>query len=113
MNPDLEGWNDVSAGTFDLEMEETIETATYRTAIAEMLTDLSHQNPGSIPLDVIMDYMNLPFTTKRRIREYWEEQQKIEQENKDADRAIEILKIEAGKAKSDGADTAKPKTNEE
>jgi hypothetical protein len=99
MNPQLDGWNDITAGKFDLEMEETVETTTYRTAVAEMLTDLNHNNPGSIPLDVIMDYMNLPFTTKRRIREYWEEQQRIEQENKDADRALEVLKI---KSKSDG-----------
>jgi len=110
MNPQLDGWNDISAGTFDLEMEETVETSTYRTAIAEMLTDLNHNNPGSIPLDVIMDYMNLPFTTKRRIREYWEEQQRIEQENKDADRALEILKIKQSK---DGGPTGDPEPKKE
>ncbi|MCK5015639.1 MAG: hypothetical protein KAS32_01090 [Candidatus Peribacteraceae bacterium] len=99
LNPQVEGWNDITACEFDLEMEETVETTTYRTAVAEMLTDLNHNNPGSIPLDVIMDYMNLPFTTKRRIREYWEEQQRVEQENKDADRALELLKINT---KADG-----------
>ncbi len=113
MNPQVDGWNDVTIGEFDLEMEETIETSTFRMAIAEMLTDLSHQNPGSIPLDVIMDYMNLPFTVKRRIREYWEEQQRIEQENKDADRALEVLKIkqdgDEAAAKAD-ADALKNKT---
>lgn len=108
MNPQLAGWNDITAGEFDLEMEETVETSTYRTAIAEMLTDLNHNNPGSIPLDVIMDYMNLPFTVKRKIRAHWEAQQKMEQENKDADRALEILKI-----KQDGDVKAKTEVNKE
>jgi hypothetical protein len=100
MNPQLEGWNDISAGEFDLEMEETVETTTYRTAIAEMLTDLNHQNPNSIPLDIIMEYMNLPFTVKRRIQEFWEAQRQQEQENIDADRALEMMKIQQdGEAK--------------
>lgn len=106
-NPEQEGWNDMSIGDFDLEMEETVETATYRTAIAEMLTDLMHNNPGSIPIDVIMDYMNIPFTVKKKIRDFWEEQRKAEQENKDADRAVEILKI---KGQQDGAATKAVKT---
>lgn len=110
MNPQNEGWNDVTAGEFDLEMEETVETTTYRTAVAEMLTDLNHNNPGSIPLDVIMDYMNLPFTTKRRIREYWEAQQKLEQENIDADRALEIMKIKEG---GDAKPASETKTKKE
>ncbi len=105
-NSQLDGWNDITAGTFDLEMEETVETSTYRQAIAEMLTDLSHQNPGSIPLDVIMDYMNLPFTVKKRVRDYWEEQQRIEQENVEADRAVEILKIK-GRDKETKKETKK------
>ncbi len=106
-NPEQEGWNDMSIGDFDLEMEETVETATYRTAIAEMLTDLMRNNPGSIPIDVIMDYMNIPFTVKKKIRDFWEEQRKAEQENKDADRAVEILKI---KGQQDGAATKAVKT---
>ena len=112
VNPQVEGWNDITAGKFDLEMEETVETGSFRTAIAEMLVEFSHNNPGSIPPDVIMDYMNLPFTVKRRIKEFWEMQQKQEQENLDADRALEIMKIKAtaerGK-KEDASKVAKPK----
>lgn len=110
-NPEVEGWNDVTAGEFDLEMEETVETSTYRTAIAEMLIDLNHNNPGSIPLPVIMDYLNLPFTVKNTIREHWEAQQQQEQENIDADRAIEIMKIKQdGETKLEVAKLKKKET---
>lgn len=112
MNPQVEGWNDISAGEFDLEMEETVETATYRTAIAEMLTDLNHQNPNMIPLDVIMEYMNLPFSTKKRIRDFWEAQRQQEQENIDADRALEMMKIQQDGEAKQAASESKPKKEE-
>jgi hypothetical protein len=109
INPQLKGWNDITAGTFDLEMEETVETGSFRTAVAEMLIDFSHNNPNTIPPDVIMEYANIPFTAKQRIREYWEEQARIEQENRDADRAVEIMKIKAMRDKPAQSSAAKPK----
>jgi hypothetical protein len=109
INPQIQGWNDITAGTFDLEMEETVETGSFRTAVAEMLIDFSHNNPNTIPPDVIMEYANIPFTAKQRIREYWEEQARIEQENRDADRAVEIMKIKAMRDKPAQSGAAKPK----
>ena len=109
LNPQVGGWNDFTAGEFDLEMEETVETGSFRTAIAEMLVEFSHNNPGTIPPDVIMDYMSLPFTVKKKIKEYWQAQQEQEQENIDADRAVELMKIQAGKE----VKAAKPKTSKE
>lgn len=116
INPQSQGFNDITAGEYDLEMEETVETGTFRAAIAEMLIEFSHNNPNTIPPDIILEYANLPFTVKNRIREYWEMQQQAEQENRDADRALEIMKIEATReghelsAKAKAAkEAAKPK----
>lgn len=108
MNPQVEGWNDITAGEFDLEMEETVETGSFRTAIAEMLIEFSHNNPDTIPPDIIMEYMNLPFTVKQEIKAYWEEQARIEQENKDADRALELMRIKGSLEQSKNSQVAKP-----
>ena len=69
-NPQVEGFNDISAGKFDLQIDEAAENATMRREIAQMLMDLNHNNPDSIPPDVIMEYIDLPLTAKMRVKEY-------------------------------------------
>ena len=93
MNPQIEGFNDISAGEYDLEMEESVENSTLRLAIAQMLADFSQNNPGSVPPGVIMEYANLPFTVKQAVQSAWEEQAKLQQENIDADRALKIVEL--------------------
>jgi hypothetical protein len=98
INPQSQGFNDITAGEYDLEMEETVETGTFRAAVAELLMEFSHNNPNSIPPDIILDYANLPFTVKQQVREFWQAQQEQEQANIEADRQLEIMKIEASMA---------------
>lgn len=93
MNPESPDFNDISVGEYDLEVEESVENATMRMAVAQILTDFSQNNPGAIPPDLILEYANIPFTVKMRVREAWESQAKREQENIDADRALEITKL--------------------
>ena len=92
MNPELEGFNDISFGEFDVEFDEIMESGAMRAATALMLSDFARQSPGAIPPDVILEYTNIPFTTKQRIREAWDAQQKAQEENLDADRAVELAK---------------------
>ena len=99
INPQNTGFNDVTVGEYDLEMEETVETGSFKASVTQMLIDFSHNNPNTIPPDVVMEYTNLPFTVKARIKEFWEEQQEQEQANIEADRDIEIMKINATKEK--------------
>ena len=73
LNPQVKGFNDLSAGEFDLEMDEALENATMRMAIAQILTDFSHNNPGSIPPDLVLEYSSVPYTTKTRIKQFWED----------------------------------------
>lgn len=93
MNPESEGFNDISTGEYDLEMDEQVENSTLRLAIAQMLADFSQNNPGSIPPGIIMDYANLPFTVKEAVQKAWEEAQQREQENIDAERALKIVEL--------------------
>lgn len=113
INPQNQGFNDISIGEYDLEMEETVETGSFRAAIAQMLMDFSHNNPNSIPPDIILNYVDIPFTAKTAIREYWQRMQEIEQENKDADRAVEIMKIKAMSDRSAKQPTPSGRTKEE
>jgi hypothetical protein len=93
MNPQSPNFNDVGAGEYDLEVDESIENSTLRLSIAQMLTDFSQNNPGSIPPSIIMEYANLPFTVKQEVQATWEAQIRAEQENLDADRALKIIEL--------------------
>jgi len=95
INPTVEGFNDITAGEYDVIMEESIETNTMRAATGQALIDFSHNSPGSIPPDVILDYINIPFTAKERVKEYHAAVKEQEQENIEADREIEMLKIKS------------------
>ncbi len=87
-NPQVEGYNDISAGKFDLQIDEAAENATMRREIAQMLMDLNHNNPDSIPPDIIMEYIDLPLTAKTRVKEYNEA--RIEREYE-----LRMMEIEA------------------
>jgi hypothetical protein len=93
-NPQSPDFNDVSIGEYDLEVEETVENATMRLAIAQMLTEFSHNNPGSIPPDIVLDYANLPYTVKQRVKEATAAMQKAEQDNIEAERALKQKEID-------------------
>ena len=51
-------------------IDEAAENATMRREIAQMLMELNHNNPDSIPPDVIMEYIDLPISAKTRVKEY-------------------------------------------
>lgn len=93
MNPERPEFNDVTTGEYDLEIDESVENTTLRLAIAQMLTEFSQNNPGSIPPRLIMEYANLPFTVKQEVQQAWEAQMQVEQENLDADRALKIIEL--------------------
>ena len=70
------GFNDITAMQFDLAVEDTAETTTMRMTIAQILAEVNHNNPGSIPPDVILEYSDVPYTIKQRVRANYESQQK-------------------------------------
>ena len=92
---DNAGFNDITTGEFDLVVDETIETASSRTLISQILTDYSHNNPGVIPPDLILEYANIPFTVKKQIQQSYEAMKAQQQQNIEEDRKIELLKIQA------------------
>jgi len=105
-NPQNEGFNDITAGKFDLELSETAQTATIKAAILSMLTDFAQNNPGTIPPDVLMEYADLPYSVKQRIREHWEAMQEQEKLDKEREYDLRLKEIEAkvkNKTSSEGA----------
>ena len=105
MNPQLEGFNDISAGEFDYSVSETAETMTIRAATAQMLIDFNHNNPGTIPPDVLLEYVDLPFTAKQRVKAQWEQMQAAEKEAADREYELKVreldLKSQATKVKKE------------
>ena len=80
MNPQLQGFNDLSAAEFDYVLDEATDNATIRMAIMQMLIDYGQQNPGTIPPDVIMEYGDLPISVQVKIKQYQEMMMKREDE---------------------------------
>lgn len=70
LNPQLQGFNDISAADNDLAIDEAVENNTMRMAIAQMLTEYSQNNPGTIPPDLIMEYSDMPFSVQQRVKQY-------------------------------------------
>lgn len=107
MNPQNTGWNDISIGEFDIEMSESLETATMRVATAEMIADFSHNSPGTIPPDIFLEYLGLPWSVKQKVAMFHEQQRQAqaaqadherniaEREIKVKEKEVEIKRIEA------------------
>lgn len=95
INPQEKGFNDISAMEYDIEVDEITETTSIRMMIASLLSDFGHNNPNTIPPDVMLDYMNIPFSVKQRVKNYWAQQQLIQQEQADREYELELMKIKA------------------
>jgi hypothetical protein len=72
LNPQSEGFNDISAGLYDYVVDEVDESPTGRIMIARLLTEMNQNNPGMIPPDIILDYANAPYSVKQRVKASWE-----------------------------------------
>jgi len=93
MNSQVDGFNDITAGEFDYVVSETAETMTIRAATAQMLVDFNQNQPGTIPPDVILEYTDLPFTAKQRVKDHWEAIQTQQKEEADREYELRIMEI--------------------
>jgi hypothetical protein len=113
MNPQVQGFNDISFAKFDVEFEEIAETGSMRASTAMLLADMNHQAPGTIPPHIVLEYTNIPFTVKEEIRQHWQAMQEAEQEAKEEEKQIELAKILGGLAgKEIAADASKEKAKQ-
>ena len=94
MNPQVEGFNDITTGEFDYTVSETAETMTIRAATAQMLIDFNHNQPGTIPPDVLLEYVDLPFTAKQRVKAQWEAMQEAEKLKADREYELELKELD-------------------
>jgi len=79
-DPNAPGFNDITVGKYDFYVEEGIETVNSRNSIGQLLTDLSHNNPGSVPPDLIVEYSGAPFSVVQRMKQYSAQTQQMQQE---------------------------------
>ena len=94
LNPQVEGFNDITAGEYDVYVEESIESTTMRMAVAQWLTDFAMNNPNVIPPDVILEYSNVPFSVKQQVREWTAQQQAREDSFRSAELALQERELE-------------------
>lgn len=99
LNRQLQGFNDVSAMEFDLAVEDTAETATMRMATAALLQEYNHNNPESIPPDILLEYADVPFSVKQRVKENWQQQQQIKMQQSQEN--AKKLELERDKAEAE------------
>ncbi len=80
LNPQGPGFNDVSAGKFDVVIDEAAENLTMKQEIASRLIEIIHNDPGVIPPEVILEYLDLPMSVKIKVQKYNEERIRREEE---------------------------------
>jgi len=80
LNPQGPGFNDVSAGKFDVVIDEAAENLTMKQEIASRLIEIAHNEPGVIPPEVILEYLDLPVSVKMKVQKYNEERIRREEE---------------------------------
>lgn len=97
-NPGSPGFNDVSIGKYDFFVEEGIETVNSRNSLAQLLTDISHNNPGSVPPELIIEYSGAPFTVVQQLKQYSQAMQQsnmqAQKEKEQREYALEMAKME-------------------
>ena len=97
-NPQAPDFNDVTIGKYDFYVEEGIETVNSRNAIAQLLVDISHQSPGSVPPDLIVEYSGAPFSVVQKLKQYSQMQQQAQQQAAQqqaaAEQQLEMARIE-------------------
>jgi hypothetical protein len=87
MNPQSEGFNDITGGEFDFVIDEVDESPTQRMMIARILTDLNQNNPGMIPPGIILEYANAPWSVKQRVYQAYQAMMEAEERRKDVEAA--------------------------
>ena len=99
-NPQSAGFNDISALEYDLELDETIESSTMRQATAQIIMDYSHNNPGTVPPDIILEYSDIPLSVVQKIKTYHDQVKQLEQANIEADRELKLKELQVEIIKS-------------
>lgn len=100
MNPDVEGFNDIGAMEYDIDIDEVADNATMRAAILDILMSFAQNNPGTIPPDLILEYSDLPLSAKMRVREFTQEQQVRDDRRFAVEQGIKMQSVMAAKEKT-------------
>lgn len=96
MNPEVDGFNDITANEYDLTIEEAMDSPTIRMAVAQLLTDFANNNPNTIPPDMILEFSDLPITVIKRVQEYHaamlEREERMQERDLENQRQLEAMR---------------------
>lgn len=94
LNPQAPGFNDITAGEFDIQVSEQLESPTQRATTAQILTEFSQNNPGAVPAEVILDYLDAPLTVKNQIKQHREQQAAAAAKQAETELQLKLLELE-------------------
>jgi len=94
LNPASPGFNDITTGEFDISFAEQIESPSQRATTAQILTEFSQNNPGTIPPELILDYLDAPYTVKQQIKQYREQQAEAQAKQADTELQLKLAELE-------------------
>lgn len=94
LNPQVSGFNDITAGKFDIVIEDTTETSSMRLAIMQMLNEMNTNAPGTIPASMIIEYSDLPYTVKQQIKQYEMSNQQMAAEQQKQEMVMKMTELE-------------------
>lgn len=113
MNPQAEGFNDLSFGEYDVRIDENVENVTMRAFAMQMLAQFGQNNPGTIPPDLLMEYSTLPYSAKQRVKIFNQQQMQMQQAAQDREFQLKVeeLKIKKIAAENKGSTSSAPVKN--
>lgn len=94
LNPEHPEFNDLTLGDYEIDLDEILETSSTRAAVADRLMEYSHNNPGAVPADLILEYSDVPYSLKQKVRAATAAQAQAAQLEKDRLYELELLKIQ-------------------
>ncbi|MFA5433251.1 MAG: hypothetical protein WC319_10370, partial [Candidatus Paceibacterota bacterium] len=69
----------------------SVESPSGRAGVAAKLMEYSHNNPGAIPPDIILEYLDVPYSVKQRVLQAWQEQIAFDRKMQEAELKIKLL----------------------
>jgi hypothetical protein len=75
VNPELQGFNDITALEYDLAVEDYTDKFSNAETVLKTLVDFGMNNPGAVPLEVLLEFLPVPESTKEKLKFYQQQQQ--------------------------------------
>ena len=86
-NPELEGFNDITALEYDLAVEDYPDKFSNSDTTLKLLADFGMNNPGTVPLELMLQFMPIADSLKQQMLAYRDAQQEAQRLQLEAEAA--------------------------